>query len=61
MVKAIASNGRRRPPKRSLRVPSSTCASRARSRRVQPCRIRARSIASTLTDHRPATLTLKVI
>jgi hypothetical protein len=51
--------GRRRPAKRSQIVPSSTCACCARSRRVHPRRIRARSTALTFTDH-PSSAALSV-
>lgn len=51
IARSVPNVGRRRLANKSHRVPSSTRAFRARSRRVQPRRIRARSSASTLTDH----------
>ena len=57
MALSVPKVGRRRPEKRSHRVPSSTLARCASSRRVHPCEIRARSIASASTDHAPALFT----
>lgn len=50
-ARSVPKVGLRRLEKRSHNVPSSMCALRPRSRRVQPCRMRARSISATSTAH----------